>query len=134
MSYSQQKPRYDNTNALGVINDEEFAKRALFAGILIGGILYGTRKIPSTCPAVRVHFVCSVYPRDPRRGVLPMYGYVIQPRPSQRGGYQVRTRILHRGHVFVRDRTHRDAAQQSTQQTIQPWFVDSSCTDWIGVA
>ena len=86
-------------------------EKATFGGNAISAILYGKHKTPHTRLRLSEPTVCSVYRRDHHCGVLSMYGRTFQPRLSQRGAYQVGTRILHYGHVRACDRWNHDAAQ-----------------------
>lgn len=107
MSSSQQKPWSDNPNAPKISHRVYSQEKAYFAGALIGAILYGTRKTrPPTRPPTCAYFL--VYPRGRHCDVLPMYGRVVEPSLSQKGGRQVGGHLLHVGHILVRDRVYRD--------------------------
>ena len=94
----------DNPSAPRIPRFEYIEEKATLAGSFIGSILYGT---PPTRSSIRADFDRSVYSRGGRHAILPMYGSPPQPRPSQRGGYQMVAYILQRGHVLVCDRVHR---------------------------
>ena len=95
----------DSPTAPQIMRFQYIEEKVTLAGSFISSILYGT---PPTRSSIRADFDRSVYSRGDRHAVLPMYGSPPQPRPSQRGGYQMVVRILHRGHVLVCDRVHRD--------------------------
>ena len=108
---SEQQPWSNNPNAPKIPYHIYNYEKTYLAGILIGAMLYGAPStLPPTRPSICAHSVCSVDSRDRRRPVLPMYDRATRPSPSQRGTYQVGTRVLHRGHVLVCDRTHRDGS------------------------
>jgi len=114
MSDSQEQPWSDNPNAPKIPYDLYFGEKATFAGILIGSMFYGTYKtFPPKRRPVDAHIAYSVNSRDRYRAILPLYGGAPRPRKSQEGGYQVGTRLLHRGHVLVCDRVHRDEPERS---------------------
>ena len=104
MSYS------NNPYAPKISYDMYLNEKAALAGISIGSVIYGKHKAPPpTCPSIRAHPVRLYgYFRDPHCSVLPMHFRALQPHQSQKGWYQVGSRILHRRHVFVCDRAHRD--------------------------
>ena len=98
----------DNPNAPDIPYFQYVDEKIVFAGTLIGSILYGTRRTPTPTSVYPRSLRPFGYSRDHRHTVLPVYGRLVQTHPSQRGWRQVGTRTLHRGHVLVCDDVHRD--------------------------
>ena len=110
MSDSHELSWSDNPNAPNIPYRMYSAEKTWFAGTLISLILYGMRKrSPLTHSPTHAHrLVGSVYSRDAHRAILQMHERAIQPRPSQGGERQVGACVLHRLHVLVGDRAHRN--------------------------
>jgi len=74
---SDEQPWSDNPNAPQIPYDLYFGEKANFAGILVGAILYGTRKTSKPMHvSVDAHGVCSATSRSRYRTFLPLYGGV----------------------------------------------------------
>ena len=83
MSNSQEKSWSGGPNAPEIPYYLYFEEKASFSGLLVSSILYGACKAPLPIRlTARVHPIRSVYSRDDRRAVLPMYGRAAQLRPS----------------------------------------------------
>ena len=104
-----QEPWSSNPNAPNIPYSSYFPEKANFAGTFVGLILYGTSETPHL--DVRPSYlICS---RDRHSTIFPMYDRAVQPRQSQRGEYQMGTRIIHRRNVLECHHFHRDEPQHS---------------------